>query len=116
MPKTLAIKMSDELHAQAAAVAQLEGTSLTEFIRQSIERQLEAKRDSGELQDRAQAVLDDIERDAKVRREAIAGLLNGGGELPGPSGLGRFTPHEWFAAHIYHSRYKSYYTAHCFTI
>ncbi len=41
MPKTLAIKMSDELHAQASAVAQLEGISLTELIRTSIEGYLD---------------------------------------------------------------------------
>ena len=77
MAKTLAIKMSDELHTQAAAVAQLEGISLTELIRTSIETYLVHKRDSGELAQRAQAVLDDIERDAQTRRDAIAGLLNG---------------------------------------
>ena len=75
MPKTLAIKLSDELHAQAAAVASLEGISLTELIRTSIEGYLDTKRDSGELQQRAQAVLDDIERDAKARQAAIATLF-----------------------------------------
>lgn len=84
MPKTLAIKLSDELHAQAAAVASLEGISLTELIRTSIEGYLDTKRDSGELQERAQAVLDDIEREAQTRREAIAGLLNGSGEADKP--------------------------------
>lgn len=84
MPKTLAIKLSDELHAQASAVAQLEGISLTELIRTSIEGYLDTKRDSGELQERAQAVLDNIEREAQTRREAIAGLLNGGGETDKP--------------------------------
>ncbi len=84
MPKTLAIKMSDELHAQASAVAQLEGISLTELIRTSIEGYLDTKRDSGELQSKAQAVLDDIEREAQTRREAIAGLLNGTGEPDEP--------------------------------
>lgn len=84
MPKTLAIKMSDELHAQASAVAQLEGISLTELIRTSIEGYLDTKRDSGELQSKAQAVLDDIEREAQTRREAIAGLLNGTGETDKP--------------------------------
>lgn len=84
MPKTLAIKLSDELHAQASAVAQLEGISLTELIRTSIEGYLDTKRDSGELQERAQAVLDDIEREAQTRREAIAGLLNGSSEADKP--------------------------------
>ncbi|MFN8103914.1 MAG: toxin-antitoxin system HicB family antitoxin [Acidimicrobiia bacterium] len=75
MPKTLAIRLDDELHAAAAAVAQLEGISLTELIRSSLEAHLEAKRDSGELAERAQSVLEQIEAEAEVRRQAITGLL-----------------------------------------
>lgn len=75
MPKTLAIRLDDELHASAAAVAQLEGVSLTELIRSSLEAHLEAKRDSGELAERAQSVLEQIEAEAEVRRQAITGLL-----------------------------------------
>lgn len=75
MAKTIAIRLDEELHTQAVAVAQLEGITLTDLIRHSIENYLAAKRDSGELAERAQAVLDDIERDAKNRRDAISGLL-----------------------------------------
>lgn len=75
MPKTLAIRLDDDLHALATAVAQLEGISLTELIRTSLEAHLDAKRASGELAERAQSVLDQIEADAKLRRDAIAGLI-----------------------------------------
>jgi len=75
MPKTLAIRLDDEVHALAVAVAQLEGVSLTELIRNSLEAHLEAKQASGELAERAQSVLDQIEADAQLRRDAIAGLL-----------------------------------------
>lgn len=75
MPKTLAIRLDDELHALAVAVAQLEGISLTELIRTSLEAYLETKQASGELAERAQSVLDQIEADAQLRRDAIAGLL-----------------------------------------
>jgi len=93
MPKTLAIKLADDLHAAASAVAQLEGISLTELIRTGIEQYLDAKRDSGELAARAQAVLDDIERDAQTRRDAIAGLLGNTSDTP-RSGTRRRKPTE----------------------
>lgn len=85
MPKTLAIRLDDELHAAATAVAQLEGISLTELIRSSLEAHLEAKRDSGELAARAQSVLDQIEAEAEVRRQAIAGLLGNSTEANKPT-------------------------------
>lgn len=88
MPKTLAIRLDDDLHALATAVAQLEGLSLTELIRRSLEAHLESKRSSGELAERAQSVLDQIEADAKLRRDAIAGLL-GNGQAAKPSSTRR---------------------------
>jgi predicted transcriptional regulator len=47
--KTLAIRLSDELHAQLALVASLEGQSLTDTIRQAIYELIERKRADGEL-------------------------------------------------------------------
>lgn len=79
MGKTLAVKFSDEQHAQATAVAQLEGRSLTELIRQSIDDYLDRKRESGELAERAQVVLDGIDQEAAARRATITGLLSGAG-------------------------------------
>ena len=53
MPKTLAIRLDDDLHAAAAAVAQLQGTSLTELIRTAIEEHLEAQKANGALAEQA---------------------------------------------------------------
>ena len=75
MPKTLAIRLDDELHGAAAAVAQLQGISLTELIRTAIESYLATKRDSGELAAQAEAVLAEIDQEAETRRKAIQGLL-----------------------------------------
>ena len=76
MPKTLAIRLDDDLHAAATAVAQLQGISLTELIRSSIETTLQTKRDSGELAAQAQNVLAEIDAEAENRRKAIASLLD----------------------------------------
>ncbi len=65
--KTLAIRLDDELHAQLSVLAQLSDSSITDEIRQAIEAHLDTKR--------AQAVLDDIEREAEGRKAAIATLF-----------------------------------------
>lgn len=75
MPKTLAIRLDDDLHAAAAAVAQLQGTSLTELIRTAIEKHLEAQKANGALAEQAEALLAEIDQEADARRAAIQGLL-----------------------------------------
>jgi predicted transcriptional regulator len=80
--KTLAIRLDDDLHAQLSVLAQLENSSITELIRQAIEAHLATKRQQPDIANRAQAVLDDIEREAEARREAIAALF--GSEQPEP--------------------------------
>ncbi len=73
--KTLAIRLDDDLHAQLSVLAQLNGSSITDEIRSAIETHLEATRANPELTRRAQAVLDDIEREAQGRKAAIATLF-----------------------------------------
>lgn len=76
--KTLAIRLPDELHAQLALVAQLDGISLTDAIRQAIEMLIERKRAEGDLAARAAQALEEIEREATARREAIQALFGSG--------------------------------------
>ena len=76
--KTVAIKVDDELHAQLMAIAQLEGVTATELIRDAVVAHLQAKQADGSLAERAQAVLDEIERDAATKRQAIAAMLGTG--------------------------------------
>lgn len=73
--KTLAIRLDDELHAQLSVLAQLAGTSITDEIRQALEAHLAAQRENPELTNRAQGVLDEIERDAQARQAAITTLF-----------------------------------------
>src|SRR6476620_5755434 len=75
--KTLAIRLEDELHAQLSVLAQLEEITITEKIRQAIDAHLLAKRSQPDIASKAQAVLEDIERDAEARRDAIATMFGG---------------------------------------
>jgi predicted DNA-binding protein len=73
--KTLAIRLEDEFHAQLSVLAQLRNSTITEEIRTALEKHLEQSKTSGELSSRAQAVLEDIERESKARQAAIASLF-----------------------------------------
>lgn len=73
--KTLGIRLPDELHAQFVLVAGLDGLSLTDAIRKAVELYVESKRSEGDFAERATAVLEEIEREAAVRRAAIEGLF-----------------------------------------
>ena len=80
--KTLAIRLDDDLHAQFSVLAQLRDSSITDEIRSAIEAHLEGGKHDAALTNRAQAVLDDIERDAQGRKAAIATLF-GSTDQPG---------------------------------
>lgn len=73
--KTLGIKLPDELHAQLVLIAQLDGMSLTDAIRAAIDGYIERKRAEGNLAERAARALEDIEREASQRRDALHALF-----------------------------------------
>ena len=73
--RTLAIRLEDEEHAQIQMIARLEDLSLTDALRQAIELWISERRNNPELQARAAAILDDIDRDATNRRTAIEEIL-----------------------------------------
>jgi len=73
--KTLGIKLPPGLHAQFALVAQLDGLSLTDAIRRAVELYVEGKQNESGFAERAQEALDEIEREAAARREAITALF-----------------------------------------
>lgn len=77
MPKTLGIKLDDELHARLTVLAQVEGVSLTELIRQAIERFAAEKRDEPALRAKAEEILAEMDRETAARRDAIESLLTG---------------------------------------
>lgn len=73
--KTLAIRLEGDLHAQLTLVAQLDGLSLTDAIRRAIEEFIERKRSEGDFAARAAAMLEEIDREAAVRRQSIEALF-----------------------------------------
>jgi ribosomal protein L12E/L44/L45/RPP1/RPP2 len=75
--KTLGVKLKGDLHAQFTLVAQLEGLSLADAVIQAVEQYVTAKQSAADFQQRAAAVLDEIEREAQQRRDAIQSLLSG---------------------------------------
>lgn len=79
--KTLGIKVPDALHAQFALVAQLDGLSLGDAALRAVELYVESKRSESDFAARAQAALEEIEREAAARRGAIQGLF-GQGAIP----------------------------------
>lgn len=86
--KTVAIKVDDELHARLAIIAQLEGTTLTEVIRQAVVRHVETLQSGEELAARAQGLLEEIEQESASRREAVQRLLGQLGHEAGPQRKG----------------------------
>ena len=83
--KTLAIRLEDELHAQLSVLAQLRESTITDEIRSALDAHLLSCKASPELGGRAQAVLDEIERDSQARQAAIATLFGtdgGGADAP----------------------------------
>jgi hypothetical protein len=82
----MAIRLDDDQHAQLGMIAKLEELTVTDAIRQAIDQWIESRRSNPELQARAEAVLDDIDRDAATRRGAIAALLGDTASSSGPRG------------------------------
>lgn len=81
--KTLAIRLEEEQHAQLTMIAQLEGLTVTDAIRQSIDQWVNERKNNPQLKARAESILEEIEKEASTRRSAIAALL--GEENPSPS-------------------------------
>ena len=74
--KTLAIRLDMELHAQLSVIAQLNGSTITDEIREALSAHVANKANNGDLAEAATELLEEIERDAAARREALSGLLN----------------------------------------
>jgi hypothetical protein len=73
--KTLAIQLSDEAHAQLVLISQVEGLSLKDVLKQAVDALIERKRTEPDFASRAAAVLEEIDREAASRRQAIQTLF-----------------------------------------
>lgn len=84
--KTLAIRLDNTTHAQLTLLAQLDGVPLIEEIRQAVTSHIERKQAESDFAARAQAALDDIDREAAARRDAIHALFSEAAESKPRSG------------------------------
>jgi|HubBroStandDraft_1064217.scaffolds.fasta_scaffold115523_3 hypothetical protein len=87
--KTLAIRLEPDVHAQLSFIAQLKDSTITDEFRQAILNHIEACKADPELTAKAGGVLDDIEREAQTRREAIASLFGSAEPAPTKETTGR---------------------------
>lgn len=76
--KTLGVKIDDELHSQFALVAQLDELSLGDAVVRAVRLYVETKQSEPDFVARAAAQLEEIEREAAARRDAIQALLGSG--------------------------------------
>jgi predicted DNA-binding protein len=83
--KTLAIRLAPDLHQQLAIIASLRNSTLAEEIRQAIETHIVSTKASPDLASKADTVLEDIEREAAARRQAIATLFGSGDQPAKPA-------------------------------
>lgn len=74
--RTIAIRLEESTAELISLVAQLEGTSIIDQIRTAIEAHLEQKLAKGDLAARAQAVVQEIDREAAAKKAAIGELFD----------------------------------------
>ncbi len=75
--KTLGVKLDDALHSQFSLVAALDEISLNDAVKKAVELYVETKQKEPGFAARAKAKLDEIEREAATRRDAIQALFGG---------------------------------------
>ena len=73
--KTLGIRVDNELHAKLSFISQLRDSTLSGEIVQAIRDRVEAAQADPELIEKAAEVRAQIEREARARQEAIAGMF-----------------------------------------
>lgn len=77
--KTTAVRLNDRLHARLAFTAQLEGITATDLICKAVEEYVEARSRDPEFASKAQAVVEALDQEAAMRREAIASMFQPAG-------------------------------------
>lgn len=82
MPKTLAIRLEDDTHAQLTILAQLEEMPVSDALKKAVDAYIASKRSQPELKARLETVLEEIEREAATRRDAITSLFSESEQAP----------------------------------
>jgi hypothetical protein len=74
--KTLGIRFRSDLHTQITVIAQLRGRSFQDEVIAASEAHVAQAKSDPALVTRIQAAIDDIDRDAASRRDALAALFS----------------------------------------
>lgn len=69
--KTIAIRVDPEIHAELTLIAQLRGRTLADEHLQAVLAHIERAREETDLAERAELAIQEIEREAALRRDAI---------------------------------------------
>lgn len=80
--KTFAVRLNESTRAQLDVIAQLNDRTVTDEIRLAIDAWIEKTKSDPSVLQRAQAVRDEIEREAATKRDAIAAIFDGGEKTP----------------------------------
>jgi hypothetical protein len=75
--KTLGVKLEDALHSQFSLVVALDELSLSDGVVRAVALYVKTKQAEPGFAAKAQAKLEEIEREATTRREAIQALFGG---------------------------------------
>ena len=86
MPKTLAIRMDDDTHAQLTVLAQLQDIPVSDALKVAVDDYIESRKGQSQFAEQADAALANIEREAATRRDAITSLF---GKDKAVSGAGK---------------------------
>lgn len=78
--KPIAVRMNESTRAQLDIIAQLNDRTVTDEIRLALEAWIEKTRSDPSVLQRAQAVREEIEREAATKREAIAAIFTADGK------------------------------------
>ncbi|AQP47283.1 DNA-binding protein [Tessaracoccus aquimaris] len=73
--KTLAIRLDDDVHARLVILAKLADVSLTDAIRQAIESQIQVMSSDPALSAKAEALREEIDREAREQQGALSLLF-----------------------------------------
>ena len=73
--RTLAVRLTDSLRAQLDGIARINGRTTTEEIRAALEDWIDKAKADPTLAAKAKRLQAEIEREAKLKSEAIASLL-----------------------------------------
>lgn len=73
--KTIAVRVEEGLHAQLQFIAQLSGSTIADEVRNGIQQRIAHAQTDPTLIAKAQEARDRIERQARLRSDAIAGFI-----------------------------------------